>query len=139
MDIKPTTNEEGKVAILYSPSYGGGWSTSQYNLPDDKKVLDFFIYGDEKIVRTIENIDSMSDYKEIDLKKKNYLRTLVREHIEEILMNEFNLEDWQYSLYGLRDLTIYWARPGEKILIQEEYSGSESIISEDDLFVVEKP
>lgn len=138
MDIKPTTNEEGKVAILYSPGYGGGWSTNQCNLPDDKKALDFFIYGDEKIVKTIENINSMPEEKEIDLKKKNYLRTLVREYIEEILVNEFNLEDWQYSLYGLRDLDIYWARPGEKISIQE-YDGSEYIISEDDLFVVEKP
>lgn len=136
--FKPTTNEEGQVAILYSPGYGSGWSTNIYLPGGNNEVKDFFIYGDEKIVKTIENINSIPDEKEIDLEKKEYLRNLIKEYIEDILENKFNLEHWQYSLYGLKQLDIYWAWPGEKISIQE-FDGSEYIINEDDLFIVEKP
>jgi len=136
--FKPTTNEEGQVAILYSPGYGSGWSTNIYLPAGNDEVNNFFIYGDEKIVKIIENINSIPDEKETDLEKKEYLRNLVKEYIEDILENKFNLEHWQYSLYGLKKLDIYWAWPGEKISIQE-FDGSEYIINEDDLFVVEAP
>lgn len=88
---------DGKVAVLYSPGFGAGWST--WAEVEDKEGCLF----DYRIVEAVE-----SGMEEGALEK------LVRELYPELYLG------------GLRDLTIKWLPVGTAFRI-DEYDGSESV------------
>ena len=79
----------GKVAVLYSPSYGGGWST--WGIPDE------FIFH-PKLVELVE---------------ANQQKLITKE-----LMTSLGLDE-RTAIYGAEDLTIEWVDEGEKFTIDE--------------------
>ena len=114
---------EKLTIILYSPGFGAGWGT--WN--------DLAIAYDERLIEwLINNVDD-SEFK--------YAMPYVSAD-DTIEISEFfdhdAFEEFVKALYpdtycgGLRDLTVYFAPTGTKILI-EEYDGSESINKIDDL------
>jgi hypothetical protein len=94
--------KDGKVAVLYSPCYGAGWST--WN-SDDK---DFLLF-DPKIVAAVEN-------KNYDLAAK-----LATE-----MGKEMNGSDDYTCTLGAEDLEIEWIPEGEEFEVTE-YDGNEGI------------
>lgn len=91
---------DGKVAVLYSPGYGAGWST--WNTPDVAERLIF----DPKLVEMVEcNVD-----------------------IEEIVayVNSWGDDDDHICTLGAGKLTIEWVPQGERFDISE-YDGNESV------------
>ena len=96
---------DGKVAVLYSPGFGAGWSTWNYS---NQEILLF----SPKVVEMVE----AGRRTEID--------------------DEWCLEHLGIDIYtgGSSNLTIEWIQQGEKFTI-EEYDGSESIRSIDDLSI----
>lgn len=89
---------DGKVAILFSPGYGAGWSSwnSDRNIPKE------FLFHDEKLVEMVENNERH--------KIPAYAKSLYP-------------EGW-YG--GADDLFIEWVEPGTQFRIAE-YDGSERI------------
>ena len=79
----------GKVAVLYSPSYGGGWST--WGIPDE------FVFH-PKLVELVE---------------AKQQKLITRE-----LMTSLGLDE-RTAIYGAEDLTIEWVDEGEKFTIDE--------------------
>ena len=88
---------DGKVAILYSPGYGSGWSTAE-----EGKQRDFLLF-DKRIVELVED-------KRFDEVKK---------YVDSVYPDEFYLE-------GADQLEIMWVPLGTEFRV-EEYDGSEYI------------
>ena len=114
---------EKLTAILYSPGYGAGWGT--WN--------DLAVAYDERIIKWLLN-----NIEEPKLKEE-IIYTSAGDSINiSELFDRNAFEGFVETLYpetyygGLRDLTIYFAPTGRKILV-EEYDGSESIKYIDDL------
>lgn len=99
---------DGKVAVLYSPGFGAGWSTWIHS--DDPTMRERSVF-DPELVEAVLSGDS--------------------EKITRVA--EKNFPD-EYS-GGLRDIEVWWADPGTAFTI-EEYDGSESIRTLDDLTYV---
>lgn len=96
----------GKVAVLVSPGYGAGW----YSWNQDYKELLFH----PKLVELVEQ----GNQKEID---------------EEWVKNNLGLEDVYCG--GAKNLQIVWLKEGTAFII-EEYDGSESVRTLDDLTLI---
>ena len=88
-----------KVAVLYSPGYGGGWSSWA-----DDKYQEFTLFDKRLVEKAIEGVD------EVEVKK----------FIESILPDSY--------IYcgGWKDITVAWVVKGTEVII-DEYDGSESI------------
>ena len=97
---------DGKVAVLYSPSYGAGWYTWH-----GLKQLVF----EPKIVELVE---------------AGRQEEITKKWISE------NLGLLEHRYYGgASDLEIRWVPVGKRFMINE-YDGSESIILEEDLNLI---
>ena len=101
--------KDGKVAVLYSPGYGAGWSTWIDNKEDAQKavfdpILVKHFLGEEKI-------DDVEEYVEQNYKSDPYTG-------------------------GLCKVKVKWIPVGNRFFI-DEYDGSESvlILSPDDGYV----
>ena len=101
MQIKPDkVIRDGKVAVLYSPGYGAGWST--WNSGDN---VDFLIF-DRRLIGMAECGASV-------------------EAVETLLENLFGTEEY-ISTGGWSDIKIDWVEEGTVFQIKE-YDGHESI------------
>lgn len=94
---------DGKVAILYSPGYGAGWST--WSGEEFKE----FLLHDEKLVELVE--------------------TDQRDKIEDYVKSVF--PDEYVCMLGAKDLKIEWIYEGTRFRIKD-YDGHESIVYEYD-------
>lgn len=94
-------NEEGKVAVLYSPGYGAGWSTWAHDAEISTKAM-----FDPEVVQWV--LDGKPEGKFTD-----------EEYFEK-----------KYGGYiydgGMDDLKIKWLVPGTKFRITE-YDGNEEL------------
>lgn len=95
---------DGKVAVLYSPGFGAGWST--WNMVDDHQNIALF---HPKIVNMVE----AGKASEID---------------EEWIEREFGI-DHSFYCGGSSELKIEWISLGKKFVVVD-YDGSEQIITE---------
>lgn len=93
-------NEEGKVAVLYSPGFGAGWWT--WNTEYEEMIYDPSIVS----ILLSEGTSKEDKLKEISL--------------------HCALKYPDAYLGGMNDLTIAWLTPGTLFQI-EEYDGSESL------------
>ena len=92
-----------RVAVLYSPGYGAGWSTWNQDYAED-------IIFDPVIARLVDQgLDT------------------TQAQLEQYLDDRYPDGYWG----GLRDLTIKWVPAGARFRI-EEYDGRESVIVEGD-------
>ena len=99
---------DGKVAVLYAPGFGAGWSTW-----NGDKYREFLLY-DEKLV---EFVETEQKYK-------------IEQYVETVYPDE------NICLLGWTDLKVEWVSSGTQFRITE-YDGSESIVySRDDYWNV---
>ena len=89
---------DGKVAILYSPGFGAGWSTW-----NDDKYREFLLH-DEKLVELVET------------KQKGK----IVEYVKSVYPGEY------LTLLDLAKLEVEWVSSGTQFIITE-YDGSEGI------------
>ena len=100
---------DGKVAVLYSPNYGAGWSTSNYKNLTDTDVLLF----DPVIVVLVEKCE-----------KGEISHICMCDKIMYYCDNKYGENAVYYG--GVPDLTIAWIPIGKEFRIIE-YDGHESI------------
>lgn len=96
---------DGKVAVLYSPGYGGGWST-WYDLPR------------EAIFHPVL----------IELVEENRHGEITEDLLERLFGPRFHLND---AAKFANELEIFWVPQGKDFCIYE-YDGNEIIIMEGD-------
>jgi hypothetical protein len=96
---------DGKVAVLYSPDFGAGWSTWITEHPA--------ILYDPAVVKWVE-----------DGKPSGEART----HLEATLKEKYP----HCYLGGMRDLQIQWVPVGTRFYV-DEYDGSETVVLEQDV------
>jgi hypothetical protein len=96
---------DGKVAVLYSPGFGAGWSTW-----NDDEYREFLLH-DEKLVELVEN-------KQQDK---------IEEYVKSVYPGE------HVCVLGADQLRVVWIYPGTQFLISD-YDGSESIQYKDDVY-----
>jgi hypothetical protein len=89
---------DGKVAVLYSPGFGAGWSTW-----NNDKYREFLLH-DEKLVELVE------------FKQQNK----IEEYVKSVYPGEY------ICVLGAHQLRVEWVYPGTQFLIND-YDGSESI------------
>ena len=98
MDNVEKLVREGKVAVVYSPGYGAGWSSWNAKIAEslmfDKKIAIAVLDGDYKKVKQIA----------LDIDPNAYL-----------------------SEAAIEDLRVAWLEIGEKFFIKE-YDGWETIV-----------
>lgn len=111
-------NEEGKVAVLYSPAYGAGWSTW---IGANKAEKEFVLFDIGLVELALEFIEGRQDLYESDEKLEKYLK----ESAYPNLGNEY--------LGGWSDIKIMWLEPDTRFYVKE-YDGNESIIFEPEMF-----
>ena len=100
---------DGKVAILYSPGYGAGWST--WNGIEEYRE---FLLHDEKLVELVETEQ----------------QDKIEEYVETVYPGEY------ICCGGVYQLRVEWVSLGTQFRIKE-YDGSESIVySRDDYWSV---
>lgn len=97
----------GKVAVLYSPGYGAGWSTWNY----DNDIENVMIFHPELVKLVEENR---------------------KEEITEELIKKLANTEHYVCLLGVDGLTIEWL-PKDTSFYIDEYDGFESIRTSDDL------
>ena len=101
---------DGKVAILYSPRYGAGWSTWNAEYPDDELLFD------PGLVSIILDWSGPADAPEL-LESMEIYVTL----------------KWPNAYTGgLADLTVGWLPVGTKFYI-DETDGAETMVTEADV------
>lgn len=105
---------DGKVAVLYSPGFGAGWTTWNLNHP----LVDQMLF-DPDIVNAI------LDYQAVNWTRENHKNFL--EKITDIALEKYEASFEEYNFYhgGLREIAIMWVDEGRKFTI-DEYDGSES-------------
>lgn len=96
---------DGKVAVLYSPGYGGGWST-EYDLPR------------EAIFHPVL----------IELVEENKHDEITEDLLERLFGHGFDLN---YAASSAKELEIFWVPQGKDFCIYQ-YDGNEIIIMEGD-------
>lgn len=108
---------DGKVAVLYSPGFGAGWYTWN-SLKGDSEDQGINLVFDPILVELVEkrNKDNFADF-----------TNRIEKRAGEILP--------EGCFGGADDLTIVWLPVGTKFRI-EEYDGSESITTIDNLWLV---
>jgi hypothetical protein len=98
---------EGKIAVLYSPRYGAGWST--WN--DDHHAEILMMHP--VLVEPVHQFEQGLITKE-QMKEKIVFR-LAMLGLDDVYTN------------GAIDLTIFWLDPGQRFRI-EEHDGNESVV-----------
>jgi hypothetical protein len=94
---------DGKVAVLYSPDFGAGWSTWNTLLPEllfDPIIVDFVLNKPENWLQGIEA------------------------YCELVYPGSYT--------GGASDLEVMWIPAGSQFLV-EEYDGSESVVLKDEM------
>lgn len=99
---------DGKVAVLYSPGFGAGWSTWNRD------------YGSEKI--GTQMIFHPELVKMVEEGRRDEITTEVVERI----LNVKDEDDYGVCVLGVKDLVVTWIPEGQQFRITE-YDGSESI------------
>lgn len=94
---------DGKVAVLYSPGYGAGWSTWNPDFP--------YCLFDPKLVALVETLGGPEGYK---VKKK-------------LVDTAQKLYGKEFYAGAASSLQIAWVPQGAKFRIHE-YDGSETVI-----------
>ena len=93
---------DGMVAVLYSPGFGGGWSTWQHG--DELREFTMF---DRRLVEAVERGSS-------------------HDEVEEMMEELFSDSDMYISTSGWSDVEIAWLPVGTRFEITE-YDGAEGI------------
>jgi hypothetical protein len=106
MEYTKRYDEEGRVAVLISPGFGAGWST--WSRGKETEALLF----DSRLVDAI-----LAEMPEAEFVA--YCESLGYDHYKG----------------GAEDLRVVWLEPGTRFLV-EDYDGSESIRTFDDLIFV---
>jgi hypothetical protein len=103
--MKPTKLiRDGKIAVLYSPGYGAGWSSWA-----DTKIRDFLIF-DEGLVKLAE---AKAPAKDVEAYLKSKLG-----------------KDGDIYTGGWEKIRVEWLSEGEAFVISE-YDGNESLDTKD--------
>ena len=89
---------DGKVAVLYSPGFGAGWSTW-----NDDKYREFLLH-DEKLVDMVESNQ----------------HSKIKKYVKSVFPGEY------VCVLGADELRVDWVYPGTQFII-DDYDGSESI------------
>ena len=97
--------KDGKVAVLYSPGYGAGWSTEE-----DGELAESLIF-DPEIVKILLDREDKWETKIIELCEKKYPKIYTG---------------------GVYRLEIEWLNLGQEFKI-DEYDGFESIILKEEV------
>ena len=103
MEFEKRYNEEGQVAVLISPGFGAGWSTWSHNGNAEAMLFDS---------RLVDAVLAGMDTQEF--------------------VNLCESLGYDEYLGGADDLTVVWLDSGTHFVV-EEYDGSESIRTFDDL------
>ena len=90
---------DGKVAVIYSPGYGAGWSTW------NKKAQESFMFDKNLVIAVLDGDDEK-------------IKKIAIEILPDAYISEREIAE------GLR---VAWLEQGEKFFIKE-YDGSESIV-----------
>lgn len=111
---------DGKVAVVYSPGYGSGWSTwASFSKENYKENIERIIF-DPELVALVEKKNSLEF-------ENQYL---VVDEIEKWVDANFNKldndEDYVHCGSNIADLEIEWVPVGTQFNIAE-YDGSESV------------
>lgn len=101
----PVINEDGMVAVVYSPGYGGGWYTWNTGLVGSEMLV-----FDPIIVDAVLKKDTSTTW-----------ITDIEKRVEELFG-----KDEYVSMVGLDQLEVEWLPRDTKFVIQE-YDGSEYI------------
>lgn len=107
--------KDGKVAILYSPGFGAGWSTwGEEKLAWDKRVVEYYLEhkDDKEFMRQIDIAGS-----KVEKEAEKYFEELGYPNI---------------YFGGFNELKIGWLKEGTKYHINE-YDGSEYIQTVDNM------
>ena len=110
---------DGKVAVLYSPGYGAGWSTWEYEVGEQ-------IIFDPSIVYMVQEMNKARDDGQLDLWDSwvDNIKDYCKEQYPDMYTG------------GVEDLRVAWVPEGTYFRI-DEYDGSESIeYKEDDNWIV---
>jgi hypothetical protein len=94
-------NENGDVAVLYSPGYGAGWSTWAHDESVRLKAL-----FDPEVVQWVLDGKPEGKFTDDDYFEKKY--------------------GGYFYTGGMSGLNIEWVTPGQKFRV-DEYDGSESL------------
>jgi len=124
--IRKYYNSDGDVAVLYSPGFGTGWSSSTVLIEDNDAFTNALIF-DARLVRFVK------DHENKPIAEDSADLHAILEAIDlatATTPDELSLPGFYTG--GARDLTIAWLKPGTNFLIYE-YGGAESIQSYDDL------
>jgi hypothetical protein len=103
----------GKVAVIISPNYGGGWYTWNY----EKNINMVF---DPILVEMVER-------KALFKPESNDYYNVI-----ELIKDYVVSKDYVDSDFGIEDLAVVWVDKNRKFIIQE-YDGWESLLFEDEV------
>jgi hypothetical protein len=106
MEFEKRYNEEGQVAVLISPGFGAGWSTWAHNGEGEALLFD------SRLVDAVLAGMPLSEF-------EAYCESLGYDHY----------------MGGAEDLRVVWVDAGTRFIV-EEYDGSESLRTFDDLCYV---
>jgi len=107
---------DGKVAVLYSPGFGAGWYTWN-SLRGESEEQSMSLIFDPTIVELIEKRNGEN---RLDINDK------IVERAEKLLPEGY--------FGGVDDLAIAWLPEGSQFTI-DEYDGSESIVTQNELWI----
>jgi hypothetical protein len=107
---------DGMVAVLYSPGFGAGWYTWNSMRGDDEDHALNLIY-DPILVELVEQRNKDNFWK---------FTEKIEKRAKEILPDGY--------FGGAEDLAIVWLPKGSQFMI-DEYDGSESIITQENLWL----
>jgi len=103
--------KDGKVGVLYSPGYGAGWYTWNYEFPE--------IIFDPKLIELVEELNTVR-YRKVRFEQ---ITKLMEDYIDKTYPDLF--------IGGMNQLQVKWIPEGTKFRI-DEYDGSESLILQDE-------
>ncbi|KAI4179101.1 MAG: hypothetical protein LQ346_007277 [Caloplaca aetnensis] len=107
--VERYVNDEGKVAVMYSPGFGGGWSSYEWCYSDNPKEQEIRAFDKDIVEAVLEE-----DYK-------------LAASLANLKASGVDKEDNGYLESAARKVQIGWLNPGEEMNI-DEYDGNETII-----------
>lgn len=112
-------DELGRVAVLYSPNYGAGWSSWVHT--DTKDEEDFILMDKGLVELALKTIkyreDDSQNYVDFDYYNDELMEYLEKSPYPHLAHDYFG---------GWSDIQVYWAIPGENFYI-DEYDGFERV------------